>query len=410
MNSLYRFSKFTFALALTGLVVSSCKKKIEEKIVPVTEYINVPAPSVPAFRASFDYSRLDAKTPYDSLFLDENGIKTVDLTEGNNLRKMLGEMNTYIGRVSGANNDNLDSAKLKNMFYNSSNPFTDASLNASSLEIRAITGSSTSNPGAVRAQFVKYFAGIDIASDSVLTIASSNKAGKITANNGTSKYLLDSNGIELGQAIQKGFIGAVQLDYIANVLLSDAKLNADNHYLVPGKKYTELEHNWDVAFGLLTLNKVYAISATDGNNGGESFIGGYTREYGNSGYGYDYLKIHPAFLKGRAAVVNNDLVEAKIQANIIKGIFEKVVARAAIGYLKKWKDGYLTDPGSAAHAFGEGFGFIYSLRFCKINGADDAFSDSLLQDLVYSKANGVWDLTSAEATIASDKIKAKFGL
>lgn len=190
-----------------------------------------------------------------------------------------------------------------------------------------------------------------------------------------------------------------------------AKLNANNNSFVSGKNYTELEHNWDEAYATFTLSKAYAGTATSTSNGGEKMVAAYAWEYGRSNATTpDYLKIHPAFLKGRAAIVNNDIAEAKKQAVIIKAAIEKAFASAAVGYLNKWKTSIVTTPGTAAKQFAEGLGFIYSLRFCKYNGVDDTFSDGLLNDLVYSSTNGYWELTNAKADAAIAKIKVKFGL
>lgn len=421
MQTLKHFTKITFALALTGVAVSSCKKKIEEKIVPVTEYVNVPS-ITPAFRASFDYSRLAAKTPYDSLFLDVAGLKTVDLTEGNLHLLMMADLVTYAA-TSNSGTAKLDSNLLKNKFANFNSPFatipsgvtgyTVAQLNSSVVQLRNATGVS-SNQTAVWDKLEGFFSGIDVASASIADTAKAGLAGKVfTVPNPTtgavSKYLLDAQGVELNQLIQKGLIGSFEYDYIANVLLSDNSINsADNSRLVTGKNYTQLEHNWDVAFGLLTLNKVYAINATNTSSTGERYLGSYLREYGNSAFDNDYLKIHPAFLKGRAAVVNNDLEEAKAQAKIIKTIIEKVMARAGAEYIKKWKEN--TDQAAGKHQLAEGLGFVYSLRFCNVHGADAAFSDGLLNDLIYSNTNGVWGLTPVKAEEARAKIMTQFGL
>ena len=417
MNSLNKINKITFALALTGVAVSSCKKKVEEKIVPVTEYVNVPAAVVPAFRASFDYSRLAAKTPYDSLFLDVAGLKTVDLTEGNHLNLMMTDLATYCA-TGNSGTPKLDSVFLENKFANFNAPFrtipaavtnyTADQLNSSVVQLRNATGAS-GNQLAVWKQFERYFSDIDVASLSINDTAKAGKAGKAYATSSTSKYLLDANGVETNQMIQKGLIGAFEYDYIANILLSDNSINsADNSRLVTGKNYTELEHNWDVAFGLFTTNKVYAINATNTNSGGERYLASYAREYGNSAFDNDFLKIHPAFLKGRAAVVNNDLTEAKAQAKIIKTILEKVMARAGAEYIKKWKEN--ADIAAGQHQLAEGLGFIYSLRFAKVHGGDVAFSDGLLNDLIYSNTNGIWGLTAVKAEEARTKIMTKFGL
>lgn len=400
-------TKLTFAilaLAAAGLA-TSCKNKNNDDPKPTT-----------SFRGSFDYNTLTAKTPYDSLFVDAAKVSTVDLTDGNNRLKMFTELNSHIsGRVNNANNRELSLDTLKGLFSNTGAMFVDPTLDAAPVNLREKTGTSKSNTSAVLSQIDSYFSGIVLASKSVSVTAEANKAGKIAANpNATtgvsSKYLLDSNGIELIQAIQKGLIGSFQYDYIGNVLLSDAKLSsADNSKLVTGKKYTELEHVWDEAYANFTINRVYSITPTTS----ERFLGSYTREYGiGATYGDDYLKIHPAFLRGRAAIVNNDINEVKAQAAIIRGIYEKVIARAALGYLNKWKDGHLTDQGAAFHQIGEGLGFIYSLRFCTLNGADDTFSQELLNDLIYNNPNGLWDLVGNNTKVinAISKIKTKFGI
>ncbi|MCR6640004.1 MAG: DUF4856 domain-containing protein [Sporocytophaga sp.] len=150
------------------------------------------------------------------------------------------------------------------------------------------------------------------------------------------------------------------------------------------------------------MNDIYAVTATDASKDpNESFLGSYVWEYNKEGY----KKLHAAFLKGRAAVINNDKTVLKAQADLIRAEFEKAIASAALGYLGKWKTGATT--AAKAHAIGEGVGFIYSLRFCKINGADSKFSDDILDSLL---EEGFWKLDNDKVNAASDAIKAKFNL
>lgn len=411
--------------ALIGVFSVSCKKKTEEVIKEIEKEVIVKDTTRPALRASFDYSRLEkAKIPYDSLFVDANGTKTVDYTEGNHLNLMYTDIAAYAATGNNGTTK-LDSSFLKNKFANTNYPFltlppvglsavtyTTAQLNTSVFQLRNATGVSA-NQFSVWKTFQGFFSSIDVASLGINDTAKAGVAGrayaKPNASGAVSRYLLDNQGVEMSQMIQKGLMGAFQYDYIANVLLSDASLgSAENHKLVAGKNYTELEHNWDVAFSLFTTNRVYGITATDGSSSGERYLGSYTREYGNSAFGSDFLKIHPAFLKGRAAIVNNDLVEAKAQATIIKTILEKVMARAGAEYIKKWS--LNEDLAAGKHQLSEGLGFVYSLRFCKIHGADAAFSDDLLNELIYSNTNGVWGLVPSKAMATRDKIIQKFGL
>jgi FlaG/FlaF family flagellin (archaellin) len=359
-------------------------------------------------RPSIDYSLATAETPYSELFEDTNGVTTVDLSEGNSRHKMFQALN-YYSTSSVSANAHIDAAKLKSLFSNTGNPFTDistssisvvgADLNSSNVQLKDKVASSKSSgeADAARARFESLFDQIDAASNSVNVTASQGVAGKL----GT--YLVDAKGIEIAQIIQKSLIGALQLDYIGNVLL-DAGLTADNHSVVGDKNYTQLEHNWDEAYGFLTLNPIYLAGSTNDTRGTVEFgAGSYIWEYNKA----SYAKIYPAFLKGRVAIVNNDKAEYQAQATFIRTEFEKAIASAALGYLDKWKTG--TTDAARAHAIGEGLGFIYSLRFATIHGGDAAFSDDILDGLIDSP-NGFWDLTASKINTASDAIKAKFGL
>ncbi|MBY0425795.1 MAG: DUF4856 domain-containing protein [Cytophagales bacterium] len=371
-------------LATLALAITSCKK-----------------PEDPTPAPKFSYSNLTSTTPYDSLFVNSNNEKSVDVSDANNRLNMFKAWDAYAKTSAGTGTAILDANVMKNMFSNTGNPFTGiySYLNtATGIQLRNVTASASSNGESNRTTIEGYFTKLANASAFVTGTASSGVAGKL------GNSLVDEKGIEWGQVIAKALMGAYQYDYIANVLFSDEKLNADNQNLVSGKKYTQLEHNWDEAYGTLTLNKVYAGNATATSNGGESFIGSYLWQYNKDGY----TKIHPAFLKGRAAIVNNDRTEAKAQADIIKKEMEKAIASAAIGYLAKWKTG--TSDDVRARAIGEGLGCIYALRYCKVNGGDDTFSDNLLNNLVFSSTNGFWDLTNDKINTASDAIKAKFGL
>jgi hypothetical protein len=388
--------KPTFAL-LAALVMFSCSDDDDAKPI----------------RTAIDYTLLDAKVPYSEQFKDEAGTTTVDLTEGNNRFKMFQALN-YYSTSNVAANTAIDAAQLKKLFSNTANPFVDistssisvtgATLNASGLQLRNITASSkaTTEAEAVRAKLEVDFDDIAEASLSISQTAEKGVAGKI------SNYLVDARGIEIAQVIQKSLIGAMQLDYIGNVLL-DEGLEANNSTLVSGKAYTQREHNWDEAYGFLTLNAVYLydtateVASTDGARATIEFgIGSYIWEYNKA----NYALFFPAFVKGRAAIVNNDQEELETQATFIRTQMERTIANAAIGYLEKWKAGNSTEA-SRVHAIGEGIGFIYSLRFASIHGADAAWSDGIIEGLIGS-TDGYWDLDAIKINTAVDAIKLKF--
>jgi hypothetical protein len=362
----------------------------------------------PGFRTKIDYAALTPETAYSTMFKDASGNSTVDLAEGSQRLQMFQALN-YYSTSSVSAGTTIDADVLKNMFSNTGNPFTDIStttisvsgdaLNASGLNLRDVVASSIPNPAdaeGVREEIESHFTDIDIASQSLSATASPGVAGKL------GKYLVDSKGIELAQVIQKSLIGALQLDYIGNVLL-DEGLKADNTQLVGDQNYTQLEHNWDVAYGLLTLNPIYLEGATATEKNTVEFgAGSYLWEYNKE----NFANMYPAFLKGRAAIVNNDRDQFESLATFIRLEFEKAIAKAALGYLDKWKQA--ADEAVRAHAIGEGVGFIYALRFAELHEADKVFSDQILENLIGS-GNGFWDLDAAKINAASEAIEAKFG-
>lgn len=385
-TSLTRFAPVFICIAL----LAACKEGEEN-----------PTTVRPQLRKSVDYANLKDTTTYATFFVDDAGARTVDLTTGANRLLMFRAINTYNGTAVGTG-ATLDATVLKNMFANTGSPFSgtaNAGLNTSGVQLRGVTASSLSAMDAEkeRQTIEAGFTAIATASKSVSATASEGKAGKL----GT--YLVDEKGIEWAQIIQKGLIGAFQLDYISNVLLSDKNLSADNLTLVSGKKYTQLEQNWDEIYGILTANPIYGAKATS-TSSGESFMGSYIWEYNKD----DFPKIYPALLKGRAAIVNNDMNMLKAQVATLRPALEKAIAQAALGYLAKWKSG--TTDAARAHAIGEGVGFIYSLRYAKLNNGDAAFSDGILNNLIYSAPNGFWGLTNAKVDAASTAIKTKFNL
>lgn len=359
-------------------------------------------------RTKIDYTTLSSATPYAEAFVDANGASTVDLSEGTDRLKMFQALNYHITSSVAASTP-IVAEKLLDLFSNTGDPFYDIStpsvevsggaLNASPVQLRNTVASSLSVDlaEAVRTAFEDHFSALETASQSLSTTASAGQAGKL------GNYLVDDKGIELAQIIQKSLIGALQLDYIGNVLM-DEGLNADNFQAVGDKNYTQLEHYWDEAYGLLTLNPIYLEGATDAvRNTNEFGLGSYLWEYNK----VNYSKIYPAFLKGRAAIVNNDRSQLQAQATFIRTEMERTIAAAALGYLEKWKTG-ATDA-ARAHAIGEALGFIYSLRFAQLHEADAAFSDGVWAGLVNSP-NGFWDLDATKINSASDAIKAKFNL
>ena len=381
-------SRASFGLFFAAIGLASCSK--DDEVTPAT----------PALRAKIDYATLTATSPYTTSFKDANGAATVDLGVAATRLDMFTEFNSYMATVAvaaPATPATLDLARLRNLYTNANAPFTAPALNTSGVQLRDKTAASFSGPAAdaVRTYIDGQLATLATASQSVNQTATPGNAGRI------GRYLVDAKGFEANQVVQKALLGALLLDQIGNVLLTSNSLAAENGKVVAGKLYSEREHNWDMAYGYLTTN---AIMTTDiALTPRERFLAGYLNEKNGPASPGVYL----AFLKGRAAIVNNDDATLKVQADIIRTELERTIAKSAVSYLVNWKAA--ADPAIKAHALGEGIGFIYSLRFCTKAGADTAWADSVLNGLT-SGTNGAWSLTNTQADAAIAAINTKFSL
>ncbi len=385
MKLTYRISIVALAF---GLGFTSCKK---DETSPET---TTPAS---AFRAPLAYSAINDTLPYVNLFVTSTGDTTVDLSEGNTRLNIFKAIDAYCKLPNPVGSTTMvDATVLKNMFASVGSPFTGsyAFLNGTTLQMRNTTSLTAMNPEGGRLEIETFFEKLAAASQSVSDSAYQGNAGKLGSR------LYDENGIEWCQVISKSLMGAHQLDYIGNTLLSNSSLeNADNSKLVAGKKYTELEHIWDEAYACLTLNnRIYKNLAT---NSGETLIASYIWEYNKE----DFPNLHHMFMEGRVAINNNDITKVKEQANKIRRAMEKALAKAAIGYMGKAKD---ANTNTGAHALAEGLGFVYSLRFCTLNGGTDMFSEDQLE-ILHFYGQGYWAITPADLDQVVTNINTKFG-
>lgn len=387
MTTLRRTS---FALFIAALGLTSCDK---DDVVPT------PA----TLRSKTDYATLTGTTPYTTTFKDANGAATVDLGTAAVRLDMFTEFNNYMSTVAVAAPAipaPLDVARLRNYYAGSNAPFSTAALNTAatagvSLRDKTAASFSAANAATVRTYIDTKITELATASQSVNQVATRGNAGRL------GRYLVDGNGVEVNQVIQKALLGALLLDQIGNVQLSAASLSADNSKVVAGKLYSEREHNWDQAYGYMTSKPVMTTVFSTSDR--ERFLAGYLNEKNGAASPGVYM----AFLKGRAAIVNNDDATLRAQADIIRTELEKTIAKSAVSYLASWKAASASDV--KAHALAEGLGFIYSLRFCTKHNVDTAWADSVLNGLLAGQ-HGAWDLNNTQADAAAAAINAKFSL
>ncbi len=313
---------------------------------------------------------------------------------------MLAELDSTAG-LPVSKTKSVDATFLKNLFSNTGSPFVRTELNAATDKNLKDRAAVSLNTATERARLESWMDSLAKVSLSYAQTAAQGQDGIITASNGTSKYLISGRGVEYRQMVQKGIYAAVFFDQIANISLGTEKQSLPNDAVVSGKNYTGLEHSWDEAYGFLTKNATYPQPS---GPTAERNFGRYLRQ------GPDSTNLFLAFLKGRAATVNNDREVMDAQITIIRQAAEKLLALEAVSYLNKTKSALGADNlGSAIHGFNEGFAFIYGLRFAHNPKINAAKSDELMNTLMGS-ANGFYDLTTDKINEVRNFIADAFGL
>ncbi|WP_395046541.1 DUF4856 domain-containing protein [Flavobacterium sp.] len=357
---------------------------------------------------------------------ERNAVTSVDYSGQSSRLLMLDEMGKYFSTAA-TNGTVADDAVLSDMYANVNNRYTGAGLNVSGKQLKDKTaaskdyfslylgGGSIAEQVSVRDLFETQFDNGDAASQGAT--ASAGVAGVYL--DGTSKRLFAANGLEPQQVLLKGIMGACFMDQIANNYLSLNKLDGGtnkvdntNKVLLTGKSYTEMEHNWDEAYGY-----IYGADNLTITPNTFKFWSSYINQV-NADTDFNTLKadIDLAFRKGRAAIVANDYKVRDAQIDIIKSKLAMVSAVRAVFYLQEGKGKLATDKGAKAfHALSEGYGFIMSLRYTNKPGTNSPYFtksevDAMLASMV-SGTNGLWaiDTLGAKLDTISTQIAVKFG-
>lgn len=278
--------------------------------------------------------------------------------------KMLGEITKYMkSATSGAP---IDAAKLKKMFANEGNQFTDPALNSDSKKIKnkVFAGDISKFEG-----YMDALANIS----GVTTEAAPGTVGVATA--GTKKYFLDAKGVEYAQLVDKGLMGALMYYQIVEVYTSEDKIgDAVDNTTVEAGKGTKMEHHWDEAFGY-----------TGANNELKSDDYSYHAKYSGKGEAAGLktrTNLFNAFLAGRAAISAKDMARKKEEAENVKKYMEEVTVTTAIHYLNGGKKNF-TNYAKRCHELSEGYAFIFSLKYNsnkKISNADLALVEGYFKD------------------------------
>lgn len=303
---------------------------------------------------------------------------------------MLTELDAYV--KTGNKGTLLDAQKMKNMYANANAPFAEAKLNTSGKQLKDKTIVSA------QSLFESYFDAAANASLSAGTPALKGKAGLLTTADGT-KYLVDANGVEPAQIIQKGLMGAVFYFQAVESYLTEAKTGVavDNTTVTPGEG-TKMEHHFDEAFGYFGAPVDFPANL---NN--LKFWASYSNKV-NPSTGTNKAMMD-AFLKGRAAISAKDMKGKDEAVATIRTEWEKLVAASAILELNQAKAN-LADQAKKSHYLSEAMGFMMSLKF----KSDRKITDAQHQEAMAKLGTNFYDTTAADINAAINIISAAYGM
>lgn len=341
----------------------------------------------------------------------KKGHSTVNFSGQSQRLEMLSEMTAYLKSANTAGTA-VDAQTLKAMYSNSAYPWADTNelgLTASSKQLKNKTayGIAGGLPDvSVQSLFEGYMDEIASISGSTITGSETGEAGTagIWPNDGVKgPYLMNGNGMEHTQLIEKGLMCAVFMSQMTVNYLG-AISNDNNTEMVDsveGKFYTEMEHHWDEAFG-------YFTSAIDfPTNGTDRFWGKYAD--GLQGVLQSGSKIMDAFLIGRTAIVNKHYTVRDAQIVIINDEIERVAAGTAIHYLNEAKSNIINNT-TRNHVLSEAYAFINGLKFGANSVSNNGMTASEIQmalDFIGTDFNAV---TIANINSCIDLIASKTDL
>jgi len=362
------------AIALVAIAsFSSCKKKTTE---PEPETPATPAPVTPSYTVPTTYNYTNTAT----------GISTAT-----NCIAMLGEITTYIRSahtITAATQPTISAQKLKDMYANANNQFTLSALNTSGINLKAKTGTALNFSTLLETNFDgAQPASITSAANPTISTASNGTSGKLVTIP-TRAILVDANGFEYKEYAEKGIMGAVFYYQATTILANIGSLSTT----------AAQEQAWDEAFGYFGVPTDFPTNLTGLKNWG-SYCNSVNVAIGSNSL------IMNAFLKGRAAIINNDNTGRDEARNAVIANWEKVAAAKCISYLKGAKNN-LSDPATLHHNLSEGYGFVVAFQY----NPNKTISNADIATLLGYFGTNLYNLQTANLDLAIAKLESVFGL
>jgi hypothetical protein len=308
--------------------------------------------------------------------------------------EMLAELKAYL-TTANANGVVIDSVKMAELFANRNNPFSNSALNTLSKRIQDKTFAADTS------MYLQFF-GIAAAASQSTELAEEGKAGRLARKVKGGQVLVDANGREIVQLVEKGLMGSFLMYQILGPgqYLSDDKLLAADHQTVVDGEGTKRQHYWDEGYGYFAGHSQFPDSI------GKSPWANYAKaQEANASTG---SRILAAFIAGRAALPTGSMdSEAlkKAQASVTTEL-ERLAVIMSVKYLKDTKKNLGSDNGEAFHALSEGWGFINSLRYIS-NGKVGPTKTQEVLDLI---GENFWKVSPEKLDQAIDILVKSYGL
>jgi len=194
--------------------------------------------------------------------------------------------------------------------------------------------------------------------------AADGVAGFLLREDAFNTILVNAQGREFTQMIEKGLMGTVMYNQIYNTYFTDGRIGDDveNTTLREGTNYTDMEHHWDEAFGYWNPPLDFTSDWPSERESEDRFWSHYSNIVDPFIGTND--KIMQGFLEGRAAIVNNDLAtKTRVRAEV-QDQLDIVAAATAIHYINDTL-GALNEgkTGEAFHVLTEAWTFTNALRY-----------------------------------------------
>ncbi len=331
----------------------------------------------------------DSTTNLPSTYNFEN----VDISGQATRLDMLSDVVSYM--KTGNDGATLSATQLQQMFENNNYNWQNTDLNGSTKQLanKLADGESPF--------FGDLFGQIEMISKSTQP-GSNGTAGLVTSGSGTRTYMMNEEGLEPLQMIEKGAMGALMTYQITQVYLGTEKMNVDNETVVPGKG-TEMQHHWDEAFGYWGVPVNYGAAGFSYEKDSE-----YDRFWGKYCNGRDALinsnsRLMKAFIKGRAAINRKDYNTRDVAIEEVRTVISEVAAATAIHYYNAALNNF-GDDALRNHALTEGLAFLYGLQF---NPAKKVSTTDI--EATLSVFSNLYTVNAATITQERDALAAAYG-